>query len=252
MGRLSYAKTVGLSGEVHTQNFTYDAFGNRTQNQVANSGSGVIPAESLSWTATYGTDNHLPTQVQSPSGTLLTGAQYDDFGRLKQVWAIPGQVDSYTDWIYDSSGRMTMENGTRFLLDAQGLRFRRTKPDGTINYTVYGFNRDPLATFESAIQSPASAPMVAASKPAAESGAKTSPRRRAKSGSAESAPGVPYGQMRTVPPHLTVPERRTAAVEKASPAAKAPGREATPGPSAPRLGRVRPALAGALIPRKAS
>jgi hypothetical protein len=43
---------------------------------------------------------------------------------------------------------MTMENGVRFLLDAQGLRFRRTKPDGTVQYTVYGFNRDPLSTFE--------------------------------------------------------------------------------------------------------
>lgn len=158
LGRLKSASTTGLSGEVHSQIFTYDAWGNRTQNQVSTTGAGVTPDESLNWTATYATDNHLPANVYDPQGSALpTGASYDAFGRLTRVWAIPGQVSSLTSWIYDASGRTTMENGVRFLLDAQGLRFRRTKPDGNVQYTVYGFNRDPLSTFEATAPTPVQA-----------------------------------------------------------------------------------------------
>ena len=40
------------------------------------------------------------------------------------------------------------ENGTTYLLESSGLRFKRVKADGTVDYTVYGFNREPLAQFE--------------------------------------------------------------------------------------------------------
>ncbi len=36
----------------------------------------------------------------------------------------------------------------QYLLGGSGLRFRRVKADGKKIYTVYGFNREPLSTFE--------------------------------------------------------------------------------------------------------
>jgi RHS repeat-associated protein len=79
---------------------------------------------------------------------LLTGAQYDGLGRLKQVFAIPGRTDTLTQWDYDAAGRVVGENGVGFLLDAGGLRFRRTRIDGSRQYTIYGFNAEPLVQFE--------------------------------------------------------------------------------------------------------
>jgi hypothetical protein len=212
LGRLTSASTVGLYGEVHSQSFVYDAWGNRTQSLVATTGSGVVPAESLSWTAAYGGDNHLPGTVHAPGGDLLTGALYDDFGRLQQIWAIPGQSDSQTAWIYDSSGRITAENGVSFLLDAEGLRFRRTKPDGSIQYTVYGFSRDPLSTFETVLATltqSGTASMVG--QPAASTASTAAPtlqKRRAQKTAPLPVVGTPYGKMKAPPARVLTPERR--------------------------------------------
>ena len=151
LGRLSSAVVHGVQGETLTQGFGYDAYGNRTQSTVSLSG-GASP-EALSWTAAYDGTNSLPKQVLAPSGNaLLTGAQYDVFGNLLQVWAVPGQSSTQASWTYDVEGRVVQENGTKFLLDANGLRFRRAHPDGSFEYVVYGFDRDPLSTFGSAAQ----------------------------------------------------------------------------------------------------
>ena len=150
LGRLSSAVVHGVQGDTLSQGFGYDMYGNRTQSSVSLSG-GISP-EALSWTAAYDATNSLPNQVASPSGTLLTGAQYDGFGRLLQVWAIPGQSSTQASWTYDVEGRVVQENGTKFLLDASGLRFRRAHPDGSFEYVVYGFDRDPLSTFGSVTQ----------------------------------------------------------------------------------------------------
>ena len=106
------------------------------------------PDEALTWTAFYDARNDIPSTVTADDGSSLsTGARFDNFGRLTGINAIPGNYGSYVSWKYDEEGRVTQENGTKFLLDAQGLRFRRVAPDGTTTYVVYGFNREPLSTF---------------------------------------------------------------------------------------------------------
>ncbi len=167
--RLSYARTYGVQGEDTQQWFLYDRGGNRIQEDyLYNGGANAIvkPDELIAWRTTYAT-NDLPGSVTglapgtaqaSPTagtvtGSLTTGAtgSYDDLGRMTQVWAIPGQTSSLTQWVYDPSGRVVKEtvNGvaTRFLLDAEGLRFERIATDGTPIYTVYGFHREPLAQY---------------------------------------------------------------------------------------------------------
>lgn len=159
LGRLLSTTVQGVQGESLTQAFGYDMYGNRTQSSVSLAGGGVSP-EALSWTAAYDGTNSLPSKVVAPSGaSLQTGAQYDAFGRLSQVWAVPGQSGTMASWVYDSQGRVVQENGTRFLLDASGLRFRRVHPDGRFEYVVYGFDRDPLSTFGSV--APPAQPAVA-------------------------------------------------------------------------------------------
>lgn len=150
--RLQSATIKGLNpGESMQQSFVYDRYGNRTSstaNYTAGTG-GTRPAEALTWTASYDPAlNALPSSVTSPSGALSTGVQYDDLGRISQVWAVPGQSSTLTSWQYDDTGRVVKENGTSYLLDGQGLRFKKSKADGSVQYTVYGFNREPLSTFE--------------------------------------------------------------------------------------------------------
>lgn len=175
LGRLSSAVVHGLHGETLTQAFGYDMYGNRTRSSVSLAG-GSSP-EALSWSASYDATNSLPSQVTDPSGNaLLTGAQYDGFGRLTQVWGVPGQASTQASWIYDSESRVVVENGTKFLLDASGLRFRRVHPDGSFEYVVYGFDRDPLSTFGSVPQpAPALAPRTVAHP---RGGSSTRPPRR--------------------------------------------------------------------------
>jgi RHS repeat-associated protein len=158
--RLSHSKVIGLSSETMEQWYTYDGFGNRIQNNfvyTAANGS-VQPSEPLAWSIpAYGPGNQLPTSLTQlapgapgvgAAGTYSTGAQYDDLGRMTQVWTTPGQASTLTTWIYDPSGRVVKENGTSYLLESSGLRFKRTKTDGTVDYTVYGFGREPLAQFQ--------------------------------------------------------------------------------------------------------
>ncbi|HJU84174.1 MAG TPA: RHS repeat-associated core domain-containing protein [Holophagaceae bacterium] len=141
------------TGTYVDQTFTYDRWGNRSGvTTSAPAGTLPTPSEALSWTATYdAATNSLPSSV-SGAGPWTTGVQYDQLGRMTQVWAIPALSSSLTQWGYDPSGRVMTEtaNGvyTTFLLDAEGLRFRRTKGDGTVDYTVYGFHREPLMQFE--------------------------------------------------------------------------------------------------------
>jgi hypothetical protein len=61
---------------------------------------------------------------------------------------VPGDQSTGTNWAYDALGRVIAQGNVRYLLDGQGLRFRRISPNGTVKYTVYGFNRDPLSSFE--------------------------------------------------------------------------------------------------------
>jgi len=154
LGRLTTSLVNGWpdpAGQAPTpslsQAFTYDAAGNRTGVMATPQNTGR-PDEALSWTANYDSTNSIPAWVQGPDNNFLrTGAVYDNFGRLTSILAIPGNPDSLTNWKYDDEGRIVQENAARFLLDAQGLRFRRLEADGTTKYVVYGFNREPLSTF---------------------------------------------------------------------------------------------------------
>ncbi|WP_306589370.1 carbohydrate binding domain-containing protein [Geothrix sp. 21YS21S-4] len=150
--RLSSAHVLNpQTGTYVDQGFSYDRYGNRTSSTTT-APAGTLPAtsEALTWTAAYGSSNDLPATVAAVGGSLATGALYDDLGRMKQAWTTPGQAATQTAWTYDPSGRIVKENGTSYLLDAEGLRFRRSKVDGSVNYTVYGFNREPLITFSNA------------------------------------------------------------------------------------------------------
>lgn len=155
--RLASAQIKGLNGEVLSQSFSYDAHGNRASVQSSIVG-GTLPEEAVSWTApAYNDSNDLPATVTAPNNAVLqTGVQYDNLGRMQMVFAIPGRSDTQVGWSYDALGRVILENSTSFLLDAEGLRFKRMKADGSVQYTIYGFSREPLVTLQSA------APVVAA------------------------------------------------------------------------------------------
>lgn len=161
--RLKHSVVVGVYNESEEQWFHYDAYGNRDQsNFVYTPATGSTqPTEALAWQASYTSGNDLPITLAAMSpgdlatstatGTNLpTGVLYDDLGRMYQAWTTPGQVSTLTTWTYDPSGRVMQENGTAYLLESSGLRFKRYRPDGTgtVDYTVYGFNREPLAQFE--------------------------------------------------------------------------------------------------------
>jgi YD repeat-containing protein len=148
--RLTYAKTIGVAGTIE-QTFQYDQWGNRTQNRF----SGTKADETVCWDAVYDATNSLPGQVmlvdpvtKQQQYAISTGAIYDDMGRISQANAVPGNPQSLVQWGYDASGRVVKENDASFLLDAGGLRFKRIKADGSISYTIYGFNGEPLEVFE--------------------------------------------------------------------------------------------------------
>ncbi len=147
--RLMSATVVNpQDGSSVTQSFTYDPWGNRTSTSTTYPGAAPSLREGLSWSAAYADGrNSLPSAVVSAGGNLPTGVIYDDFGRMTQVFSVPGQASTQMTWVYDAAGRVAMENGTSFLLDSGGLRFRRTHPDGSITYTVYGFHGEPLSVF---------------------------------------------------------------------------------------------------------
>ena len=116
----------------------------------------------MSYGLTIGTDNKLPATTNAG---VLTGAQYGGLGRLSQVFAVPGDDTTLTSWTYDALGRVVSQGGAgayaeTYLLDGAGLRFKRVKADGTIQYRVYGFDREPLSTFE---KPPASQQMAGSS-----------------------------------------------------------------------------------------
>jgi len=158
--RLTGTTVRGLtSSETITQNFGYDRWGNRISSAYSYTGSDQ-PSEPKNWTATYDSTNSLPTSV----GTLDTGVVYDDFGRITQVYAIPGDVSSLTAWGYDSANRVIQESTlgttTNFILDGEGLRFCRMTAAGSYEYTVYGFHREPLIQYDYNV--PAKAPTTLA------------------------------------------------------------------------------------------
>lgn len=156
--RLYSASIHGLNaGELMLQTFGFDSFGNRNASAFSytQGSGGTQPEEVMAWTAAYNpSSNQLPGTVSGPAGSLTTGAVYDDLGRMTSVLAVPNnQGQNATAWNYDPQGRAVRENvqgvGISFLLDGEGLRFKRINDDGTLNYTVYGFNREPLCQFES-------------------------------------------------------------------------------------------------------
>lgn len=156
--RLTQATVQGLAtGEQINQTFGYDTFGNRNANAYiytpgAGQNSSNRPPEVLAWSASFSNGNDLPATVSTAGGNLSTGAQYDALGRMAQVWAIPGNSAEQATWVYDSSGRVVKETAggvtATFLLDAAGLRFKRMRADRSLQYTVYGFNQEPLMVLE--------------------------------------------------------------------------------------------------------
>jgi RHS repeat-associated protein len=150
LSRLSHARVSGPLGQVIDQNFGFDQYGNRTS-VISSAVSGILPEEAATFALTVGTDNRLPATTVAGA---LTGKQYDALGRLQQVWAIPGRSDTLTSWTYDASGRVVSQGGASsayaesYVLDSAGLRFKRVKANGTVQYTMYGFGREPLSIFE--------------------------------------------------------------------------------------------------------
>ncbi|GLH67738.1 hypothetical protein GETHED_21020 [Geothrix edaphica] len=168
--RLVHSKVVGIWGEVTDQWFAYDRWGNRAAEDWTYVASGASPSskpdEVLAYAATYDARNRLTESVAAlipgswrggagqgtQNGSLLTGASYDALGRLSSIFAVPNnQAQKASSWSYDPSGRViseTVEGATStYLLDGEGLRFKRMRSDGSIQYTVYGFNREPLTVF---------------------------------------------------------------------------------------------------------
>jgi len=152
LGRLSSTTINGINGEVINQGFSYDRFGNRTGTTSTITQGTVSSGELLTWSAVNpaqdtGINNQLFAQVQTATGVLNTAATNDDYGRLTSVWTSPGIPSTQVNWVYDDADRVVQENGTKFLLDMQGLRHKRIKADGSIDYNIYGFNRDLLSVF---------------------------------------------------------------------------------------------------------
>jgi RHS repeat-associated protein len=169
--RLVHSRVRGLYGEVTEQWYGYDRWGNRTAHDWAylptTTSSQSKPDEVVAYRASYDGGNRLTSSVMAlipgswrggagagtTNGTLDTGAVYDDLGRIISVSAVPNnQGLKVSSWYYDPSGRVTRETieGAvwSYLLDGEGLRFKRIRQDGTADYTVYGFHRDPLVTLE--------------------------------------------------------------------------------------------------------
>ncbi|WP_306590665.1 RHS repeat-associated core domain-containing protein [Geothrix sp. 21YS21S-4] len=149
LGRLSKAVIQGVNGERIQQLYGYDLYGNRASVE-SSALVGLLPAEAVTCGFTFGTDNRLPSTTLAG---VNTGVHYDGQGRMKQVWAVPGDPSTLTSWAYDALGRVISQDGAvayaeSYLLSGEGLRFKRMKPDGSIQYTVYGFNREPLSVFE--------------------------------------------------------------------------------------------------------
>lgn len=155
LGRLAKATVYGVNGERAQQTYGYDLYGNRTS--VGSTALiGALPAEAVSYGLTIGTDNKIPATTNAG---VSTGAQYDGLGRLNQVWAVPGDTSTLTSWTYDALGRVITQGGAvayaeSYLLDGSGLRFKRVKGNGTTQYRIYGFEREPLSTFEKTASSP--------------------------------------------------------------------------------------------------
>lgn len=178
LGRLTYALTKGPAGESVEQWFGFDRWGNRVRSDYAYStpqGGPAKPQELLAWDAGIidPVNNFLPGTVQSVvpgtwrgglgtsqiNGNLAVGAIYDNWGRVGSLNAVPGDPSTATSWIYDPAGRVLGEtvNGqaSHFLLDVEGLRFKRMKTGGETEYTIYGFNREPLMVLgQAASESP--------------------------------------------------------------------------------------------------
>jgi RHS repeat-associated protein len=173
--RLSYANVMGVQGESTQQWFTYDVYGNRaTSDFVYAAGPNAIskPTELMAWSnVANGATNALPTSITSlvpgsakgvapgtSAGTLNTGAVYDGFGRMTSVYDLPGASTAPHGWTYDPGNRVVTEsfNGvtTKYLLDGEGLRFKRQGSDGGLQYTLYGFHRDPLMVLKMTTASP--------------------------------------------------------------------------------------------------
>ena len=131
-----------------TQTFGYDGFGNRIASTAAYSGAVPPDKQALTWNVVPDGTNDLPATLTAAGGNLATGALYDDLGRLTQVWTTPNQPTTLTTWVYDPSGRVLKENGAKYILDSSGLRFCRMEADGRVDYTVYGFGKEPLANYE--------------------------------------------------------------------------------------------------------
>jgi RHS repeat-associated protein len=150
LSRLSHAKVSGPLGQVIDQNFGFDQYGNRTS-VTSSAISGILPEEAATFSLTVGSDNRLPTTTVAGAAT---GVQYDALGRILQIWAIPSRSDTLTSWTYDASGRVVSQGGANaayaenYVLDSAGLRFKRMKGNGTVQYTMYGFGREPLVVFE--------------------------------------------------------------------------------------------------------
>lgn len=149
LGRLILSQVTGPDGTRTQQNFAYDSWGNRNSTTSA-ALAGGLPTEAAIFALNFGSDNHIPGLTQNGAST---GVDYDGLGRLKQINAIPGRDDSRTAWGYDSLGRVVSQGGAKtewmesYLLDGAGLRYRRTKADGSREYMIYGFNREPLSRF---------------------------------------------------------------------------------------------------------
>jgi len=163
--RLNHSRVMGPTGEQVNQWFRYDFWGNRVQSDYTYSGGTMpLPLELVAWAGSAAAGNRMPGSITAlvpgsgkygdgtSAGAQATGALYDSWGRLIQVSAIPGDPSSFTAWSYDPEGRivseMTFGQQVSFLLDGEGLRFRRSRPDGSITYTIYGFDREPLSVFD--------------------------------------------------------------------------------------------------------
>lgn len=151
--RLVSATTQGLNaGEWTTQTFSFDRWGNRVSSAYSYAGP-QKPKELMAWSYAPTGSNDLPAFIGTPGGPVPTHVVYDALGRMTQVNAVPGATDETTSWGYDPTGRVLKEilNGasSTFLLDAEGLRFKRWKADGSVEYTLYGFQREPLMVFQS-------------------------------------------------------------------------------------------------------
>ena len=171
--RLQSATVTGLhAGESASQQFTYDRLGNRTSSSYtyASGTGGSLPDELQAWSATYPETggNRLPATVMNGGQSRNTNAVYDDLGRMTQVYAMPNRSDQLSAWTYDADGRIVSETYSsvtrNYLLDAEGLRFKRVDNLGNTRYAIYGFHRESLIEFDQVTQTTSQSSMQTASK----------------------------------------------------------------------------------------